>query len=589
MDIPTTLIVLLVGAAIVGWVRSPTTAGRSRRSASGSSATARTGWPHGVQEEEPVHFAFHEARDPMRRSPSGPSTRMSRRAHRARRPQRTRRSSGWSASTSVPAGLAAVGRGFVLLSYKRRCYAAAEAGPASSGGGIGVGEAFFTEVAEPIRFERPRLHRPARVQGLRPRPARPRQADGGPPPDRRLLLALVRLGRARTCSGSARSTGRGCVGAGDPMARRAARRWPPPSSSSRSSASRTTASTTATSRPRARPSPSSATTSTRSSTTPLGYQERTGVRLLWGTANLFTHPRYQAGAATNPDPEVFAYAAAQVKHMLEVTQRLGGENYVLWGGREGYDTLLNTDLRREGEQLARFLHLVAEHKHKIGFDGPAAHRAQADGADQAPVRLRLGDRPRLPRPARPRGRVPASTSRPTTRRWPATASTTRSRTRSPTGILGSIDANRGDPQNGWDTDQFPNSVEDLALPLYEILRARRVHARRLQLRRQAAPPEHRPDRPVPRPHRRHRHARPGAARRGRPDRARRRSADASRRALRGLGRAARAGDPRRRRESLESLEAQVAAGEIDPRPVSGRQELLENLVNQRDLGDARPA
>ena len=100
-----------------------------------------------------------------------------------------------------------------------------------------------------------------------------------------------------------------------------------------------------------------------------GYQERTGVRLLWGTANLFTHPRYQAGAATNPDPEVFAYAAAQVKHMLEVTQRLGGENYVLWGGREGYDTLLNTDLRREGEQFARFLHLVAEHKHKIGFEG----------------------------------------------------------------------------------------------------------------------------------------------------------------------------------------------------------------------------
>jgi len=101
----------------------------------------------------------------------------------------------------------------------------------------------------------------------------------------------------------------------------------------------------------------------------LGYQERTGARLLWGTANLFTHPRYQGGAATNPDPEVFAYAAAQVKHMLEVTQRLGGTNYVLWGGREGYDTLLNTDLKREGDQLARFLHLVADHKHRIGFDG----------------------------------------------------------------------------------------------------------------------------------------------------------------------------------------------------------------------------
>src|SRR4029079_17945899 len=100
-----------------------------------------------------------------------------------------------------------------------------------------------------------------------------------------------------------------------------------------------------------------------------GYQERTGLPLLWGTANLFTHPRYASGAPVNPDPEVFAYAAAQVRQMLEVTQRLGGTNYVLWGGREGYDTLLNTDLKREGYQLARFLHLVAEHKHKIGFEG----------------------------------------------------------------------------------------------------------------------------------------------------------------------------------------------------------------------------
>src|SRR6187399_2140807 len=100
-----------------------------------------------------------------------------------------------------------------------------------------------------------------------------------------------------------------------------------------------------------------------------GYQERTGVKLLWGTANLFTHPRYQGGASTNPDPAVFAYAAAQVKHMLDVTKLLGGENYVLWGGREGYDTLLNTDLKREQAQLARFLHLVVEHKRTIGFTG----------------------------------------------------------------------------------------------------------------------------------------------------------------------------------------------------------------------------
>ncbi|MEY2553940.1 MAG: xylose isomerase, partial [Ilumatobacteraceae bacterium] len=100
-----------------------------------------------------------------------------------------------------------------------------------------------------------------------------------------------------------------------------------------------------------------------------GHQQRTGVQLLWGTANLFSHPRYQAGAATNPDPEVFAYAAGQVAHCLEATHRLGGANYVLWGGREGYETLLNTDMKREVEQLARFLSMVVEHKQRIGFGG----------------------------------------------------------------------------------------------------------------------------------------------------------------------------------------------------------------------------
>src|SRR5205085_8946531 len=93
------------------------------------------------------------------------------------------------------------------------------------------------------------------------------------------------------------------------------------------------------------------------------------VRLLWGTANLFTNRRYMAGAATNPDPEVFAYAAAQVKNVLELTHELGGENYVLWGGREGYETLLNTDIKRELAQLGRFLTMVVEHKNKIGFKG----------------------------------------------------------------------------------------------------------------------------------------------------------------------------------------------------------------------------
>ena len=99
------------------------------------------------------------------------------------------------------------------------------------------------------------------------------------------------------------------------------------------------------------------------------HQQRTGMKLLWGTANLFSHRRFMSGAATNPDPAIFALAAAQVRDALEATQRLGGENYVLWGGREGYETLLNTDVGRELDQMGRFLNLVVEHKHRIGFKG----------------------------------------------------------------------------------------------------------------------------------------------------------------------------------------------------------------------------
>ena len=201
----------------------------------------------------------------------------------------------------------------------------------------------------------------------------------------------------------------------------------------------------------------------------LGYQERTGVRLLWGTANLFSHPRYAAGAATNPDPEVFAYAAAQVRRMLEVTQRLGGTNYVLWGGREGYDTLLNTDLRREGDQLARFLHLVAEHKPKIGFEGtlliepkpmePTKHQYDYDAATVHGFLVRNGLEGEY------RLNIEANHATLAGHSFHHEVAYAVAN-----GMLGSIDANRGDPQNGWDTDQFPNSVEDLALPLYEILR-----------------------------------------------------------------------------------------------------------------------
>jgi xylose isomerase len=195
----------------------------------------------------------------------------------------------------------------------------------------------------------------------------------------------------------------------------------------------------------------------------------TGVRLLWGTANLFTHPRYMSGGATNPNPEVFAFAAAQVKLMLETTQRLGGQNYVLWGGREGYDSLLNTDLAHEDRQLARFLTLVAEHKHRIGFEGalliepkphePTKHQYDRDAATVHGFLVRHGleNEYKLNLEANH-----ATLSGHSFHHEVAYAVAH--------GMLGSIDANRGDYQNGWDTDQFPNSVDELSLAVYEILR-----------------------------------------------------------------------------------------------------------------------
>ena len=117
--------------------------------------------------------------------------------------------------------------------------------------------------------------------------------------------------------------------------------------------------------------------------------KQTGVKLLWGTANLFSNRRFMSGAATNPDPDVFAYAAATVKSCIDVTKRLKGENYVLWGGREGYETLLNTDLApRAGAGRPVFSNLVVDYKHKIGFKGTILIEPEAAGTDQAPVRLR---------------------------------------------------------------------------------------------------------------------------------------------------------------------------------------------------------
>jgi xylose isomerase len=199
-------------------------------------------------------------------------------------------------------------------------------------------------------------------------------------------------------------------------------------------------------------------------------QSETGMKLLWGTANLFSHPRYAAGAASNPQPEVFAYAASQVFHAMAATQRLGGANYVLWGGREGYDTLLNTDLRRERAQLGRFFQMVVEHKHRIGFNGtlliepkpqePTKHQYDYDTATVYGFLQEFGLEKEI------RVNLEANHATLAGHSFHHEVATAIS-----LGVLGSIDANRGDAQNGWDTDQFPNSVEELTLVMYEILRS----------------------------------------------------------------------------------------------------------------------
>ncbi|MCZ6663306.1 MAG: xylose isomerase [Actinobacteria bacterium] len=303
----------------------------------------------------------------------------------------------------------------------------------------------------------------------------------------------------------------------------------------------------------------------------------TGIRLLWGTANLFSHPRYAAGASTNPDPSVYAYAAAQVKHALEATHRLGGENYVLWGGRDGYETLLNTDLRQEGIQMASFLTMVAEHKRNIGFEGtlliepkpaePTKHQYDYDSQTVHGFleRFDLAGEYKL--------NIEGNHATLAGHSFHHDVAYAVSH-----GIFGSIDANRGDPQTGWDTDQFPNSVDELSLIFYEILKGGGFTTGGFnfdtKLRRQS----------LDRSDLFHGHI--GGI-------------DALAKALlvaadlleadtlsnplshryagwsEDVGRGILSGS-----ESLESLEARVMSGELDPSPVSGSQELLENRVNQ---------
>ncbi len=241
---------------------------------------------------------------------------------------------------------------------------------------------------------------------------------------------------------------------------------------------------------------------------------RPAIELLWGTANLFSHPRYQAGAATNPDPEVFAYAAAQVAHCMDATHRLGGAQLRAVGRSRG----LRDAAQHRHAPRARSARPVPQHGRRAQardrLRGHAPDRTEAVRADQAPVRLRRRHRARLPPALRPGGRDQGQHRGQPRHARPATTSPTRSPTAVNAGIFGSIDANAGDDRLGWDLDRFPVSVEQMTLGMLEILRGGGFTHRRAELRHQAAPPVDRPRRPVPRPHRRDRHDGPFAARRG---------------------------------------------------------------------------
>lgn len=198
--------------------------------------------------------------------------------------------------------------------------------------------------------------------------------------------------------------------------------------------------------------------------------QASGTKLLWGAANMFSHRRWMGGASTNPDPEVFAFAAATVRSCMDATHKLGGENYVLWGGREGYETLLNTDLGLELDHMGRFLKMVVDYKHKIGFKGtilvepkpqePSKHQYDYDAAtcigflrkygleDEVKLNLEQGHAILAGHSFEHEIAVAAAE-----------------------GMLGSIDMNRNDYQSGWDTDQFPNNVPEVALAYHYILKA----------------------------------------------------------------------------------------------------------------------
>jgi xylose isomerase len=197
-------------------------------------------------------------------------------------------------------------------------------------------------------------------------------------------------------------------------------------------------------------------------------QKATGIKLLWGTANLFSHPRYQAGAATNPNPDVFAYAAAQVKHALDATHKLGGEGYTFWGGREGYDTLWNTNMKQEREQFAHLLHMAVDYAKEIGFKGqfyiepkpkePTTHQYDSDVAACLNFLREFGLMDHL--------KLNLETNHATLAGHTMQHELRAARE---AGALGSVDANTGDELIGWDTDQFPTSIYTTTAIILEVL------------------------------------------------------------------------------------------------------------------------
>jgi xylose isomerase len=198
-------------------------------------------------------------------------------------------------------------------------------------------------------------------------------------------------------------------------------------------------------------------------------QQATGVKLLWGTANLFSHPRYMNGAATNPDFNVVARAAVQVKAALDATVALGGEHYVFWGGREGYASLVNTDMKRELENFARFLTMARDYGRSIGFKGfffiepkpmePMKHQYDFDSATVAGFLRQHG----LQNDFKLNIEANHATLSGHTFEHDLQVAADH-------GLLGSIDANRGNPQNGWDTDQFPTDLYDTVGAMLVVLR-----------------------------------------------------------------------------------------------------------------------